>query len=671
MTDFLYHIPRLLPRTTFCVLVLLLTGLILTAYRIGLYYENAAELNGLTLKQCLRLFWVGFRLDAVIISRTFIAFALILLVLPEAAAKTCNTIFLIYTAIVLLILFFAETAGIYFFRYYDFRPNYLVFEYGADPEVLRTIIKAYPVFRIIILSGLGTMAALYILSRTVNITAGIDGTAFPWLWDRAGVFLFLVLTGIATRGSLSHRALNPSYAVFTRNRIANEIAGCGIFNVLYGWGHQFKNEFTDLRTVIKHIPHDEAMRRSQVVLSGQGRLAADGPNPLVRVIEPGTPASPMNVVMVVMESFTNRLVGALGGNPALTPEFDRLAGQGILLEQCYATGERTIQGLEAAVSSFPPLPGAGVVKRPQARQSFATLAGILKERDYETLFLYGGQGTFDHMRGFFLNNGFDMFIEEKHFKNPVFRGAWGVSDEDLFRRADQEFRSITDQGRNFFATILTVSLHSPWEYPPGRIQTLPHGTPVPHGFELEELNNFLYADYAVGQFIREVCGAPYFDNTLFVFVGDHGVHLRGRDLIPADDYLVPALFFAPKRLPPQRVSSVTSQIDLPPTIMGILGGEYRSPFFGRDVLEGEGDENIAIIIYNKKRYGVVSGSHLVALTETGETIAYERGNVGAAWMPVTSSPHHRKISRNAQALLIAAEELLISGRYNTVRTPPA
>jgi len=459
--------------------------------------------------------------------------------------------------------------------------------------------------------------------------------------------------------------LNPSYAVFTQNRIANEIAGCGIFNVLYGWGHQFKNEFTDLRTVIKHIPRDEAMRRSKTVLSGQGRLTSDAPNPLVRVIESGISEQPVNVVMVVMESFTNRLVGALGGSPALTPEFDKLASQGILLEQCYATGERTIQGLEAAVSSFPPLPGAGVVKRPHARQSFATLAGVLKERNYETLFLYGGQGTFDHMRGFFLNNSFDAFIEEKDFKNPMFRGAWGVSDEDLFRRADKEFRSITDRGRNFFATILTVSLHSPWEYPPGKIQPLPAGTKVPHGFEMEELNNFLYADYAVGQFMREARKASYFNNTLFVFVGDHGVHLRGRDLIPADDYLVPALFFAPERLKPQRVSSVVSQIDLPPTIMGILGGTYRSAFFGRDVLRSNGGDNFAIIIYNKKRYGIVSGSHLVALTETGETIAYERGNDSAVWQPVTLSPPHQEISQNAQALLSAAEELLISGRYNT------
>jgi len=661
----LYAIPQLLPRTTFCVILSFLAALILTLYRAWLYCERAAALSELTLKQRLRLFWVGFRLDFVIVSRTTIALVLILLFLPESAAKTCNIVFRIFAAIVFFVIFLVETAGVYFFRYYDFRPNYLVLEYGADPEVFRAISKAYPLFRIIVLSVLGTLIAFFILPRAVYLHAGNDSGVFLWWWDRVGIFLCLLLIGFATRGTLSHRSLNPSFAAVSQNRIANEIAGCGIFNVLYGWGHQLQNEFTDLRTVIKLLPPAEAMQRAQAVLSVQGRLTYDAPNPLVRVINPGTPAQPLNVVMVVMESFTNRLVGAVGGSPALTPEFDKLAARGILLEQCYATGERTIQGLEAAVSSFPPLPGAGVVKRPHARQSFATLAGILKEREYETLFLYGGQGTFDHMRGFFLNNGFNTFIEEKDFKNPIFRGAWGVSDEDLFSRADQEFRRLTEQGRNFFATILTVSLHSPWEYPLARIQPLQAGTPVPQGFVLEELNNFLYADYAVGKFMREACSAPYFADTVFVFVGDHGVHLRGRDLIPVDDYLVPALFYAPDRLLPKRAGTVTSQIDLPPTIMGILGGEYRSPFFGRDVLSSDGDTNFAIIIYNKKRYGIVSGSQLVVLTETGETLAYERSNVNASWLPVTVSLQHQEISRNARALLGAAEKLLISGCYNT------
>ena len=125
------------------------------------------------------------------------------------------------------------------------------------------------------------------------------------------------------------------------------------------------------------------------------------------------------------------------------------------------------------------------------------------------------------MRAFFVANGFDTFVEEKDFFDPGFKSPWGVSDEDLFHRADQEFRQLHAKGKSFFATLLTVSLHSPWQYPEGRITPLSPDTLVPPGYELAELNNFLYADYCIGKFIRDARQSNYFENTLFVFVGDH------------------------------------------------------------------------------------------------------------------------------------------------------
>jgi len=369
-------------------------------------------------------------------------------------------------------------------------------------------------------------------------------------------------------------------------------------------------------------------------------------------------------VLVVMESFTGRLTGCLGARPGLSPELDELAQEGLLLERCYATGERTIQGLEAAVCSFPPLPGEGVVKRPQARQNFATLASVLRRRGYATSFLYGGQGIFDHMLGFFLGNGFDRFIEEKDFSTPHYKTPWGVSDEDLFERADLEFRRYHDAGQPFFATLLTVSLHSPWQFPAGKIELLPADTKVPPGFELNELNNFLYADYCIGKFIREARQAPYFDNTLFVFVGDHGVHLRGNQLIPIDEYIVPALFLAPKHICPGRVPTVASQMDLSPTIMGIVGGEYRSAFFGRDIRKPLAEDPFALVIYNKKRYGIVTDREMVVLRESGAKLAYQRAAIGAPWSQMALTPTQAARTQNGLAILRSAESLLVRGHYH-------
>jgi phosphoglycerol transferase MdoB-like AlkP superfamily enzyme len=270
------------------------------------------------------------------------------------------------------------------------------------------------------------------------------------------------------------------------------------------------------------------------------------------------------------------------------------------------------------------------------------------------------------MRAFFVANGFDAFIEEKNFNDPVFKSPWGVSDEDLFHRADREFRRLHAQRTPFFATLLTVSLHSPWQYPEGRIVALPPDTPTPAGFELAELNNFLYADYCIGKFIRDARGADYFENTLFVFVGDHGVHLRGRGLIPVEEYRVPALFFAPARLQAKRISALISQIDLPPTIMGVAGGAYHSPFFGRDVLNGRAEDPFAIVVYNKKRYGIVADRELIVLSETGGRLAYVRSGETDSWRPAEMTERLSERAKDAASLLRVAEELLASGRYTTV-----
>ena len=655
-----------LPRTTLAVAICLVAALILTGFRLWLYWERRADVKELTGRQKLKLFWIGFRLDAVIVSRGCLPLVVAALTLPGDILISSQFFFGFYLSVLYFTIFFAEIAGIFFFRFYDFRPNYLVFEHGADREVLKTVAKAYPLVRIFLLSVIGAWLAVIAVQLIAPLAPGNPVRSdYLWLSDRAMTMFWLLFVGFASRGTFDHRPLNPSLASFTTNRIANEIACCGIFNLLYEWSQRAKNEFATLKSVTQLPAADEAIARSRRVLAQDGQFADDGPNPLVRRITNAAKDAPLNVVLVVMESFTGRLTGCLGGVPALSPELDKLAREGLLLERCYATGERTIQGLEAAVCSFPPLPGEGVVKRPQARQNFFTLASVLRGRGYATSFLYGGQGIFDHMLAFFLGNGFDRFIEEKDFSAPLYKSPWGVSDEDLFARADNEFRRYHEARQPFFATLLTVSLHSPWQFPAGKINPLAADTKLPPGFELNELNNFLYADYCIGQFIRAARQAPYFDDTLFVFVGDHGVHLRGNELIPIDEYIVPALFLAPKHVAARRVDAVTSQLDLPPTIMGLVGGAYRSAFFGRDVLKMQAEAPAAMVIYNKKRYGMVTDRELIVLRESGDRLAYERAAHGKPWSEMAMSAAQAERTEDGLAILRSAEDLLVSGRYHT------
>jgi phosphoglycerol transferase MdoB-like AlkP superfamily enzyme len=324
-----------------------------------------------------------------------------------------------------------------------------------------------------------------------------------------------------------------------------------------------------------------------------------------------------------------------------------------------------VQGLEAILSSFPSLPGVAAVRRPQAREGFDTLATTLRARGYDTLFLYGGQGIFDGMRGFFVGNGFDVFLEERDFGQVGFRGAWGVSDEDVFRRALQEVERRSAAGRPVLAVILTVSLHSPWEFPAGRVPPLPPDTPVPPGFERAELENFRYADWAIGQLIREARGKPFFDETVFVFVGDHGVHLRGRELVPVDEYRVPALFLAPRILAPRRIERVTSQLDIAPTLMGILGGAWPTTGFGEDVLARPEAEGFAPMVYDRKRIALLRGPQLGIFLENGDELAFQRGSDGASLLPAPLTEQRREQHRDGIALLQTAEKLLLEKRFRT------
>ncbi|PLX74816.1 MAG: hypothetical protein C0614_11580, partial [Desulfuromonas sp.] len=202
-----------------------------------------------------------------------------------------------------------------------------------------------------------------------------------------------------------------------------------------------------------------------------------------------------------------------------------------------------------------------------------TLASLFQQEGYDTSFIYGGESQFDNMRGFFLNNGFDRVIDEKDYKDPVFYGTWGVSDEDLFNRADSEFKA---EDKPFFALVFTSSNHPPHEFPSGRI------TPEP-GEENKIGNAVRYADYAIGRFFEQAQNSSYWENTLFLVVADHDDVQAGPDLVPVEHFHIPALIMG-GRIEPQIISRTSSQIDLGPTLFSLMGIEADIPMPGIDLL---------------------------------------------------------------------------------------
>ena len=239
----------------------------------------------------------------------------------------------------------------------------------------------------------------------------------------------------------------------------------------------------------------------------------------------------LNVVVVSSESFGAEFSKLHGSKKDWTPNFDAYAKQGLWFANTYASGTRTVRGLEAITSSFPPIPTVSILRRP-GNQGIGSWGKVMNDLGYQSSFLYGGYGYFDDMNTFFAGNGFQV-LDRTDIDKVRFENVWGVADEDLFDRAIQHYGEQYKAGKPFFSIIMTTSNHKPFTFRPGLEQAgiKPEGGGRQSGVR--------YADYALGYFLREAAQQPWFDDTIFVVVADHGARVYGKAEIPLETYEIP------------------------------------------------------------------------------------------------------------------------------------
>ncbi len=377
---------------------------------------------------------------------------------------------------------------------------------------------------------------------------------------------------IMIRSTLDHRPVNPSIAAFSQDAMVNQLPLNSFYSLLYaiyeqrkrGAGNGVHYGSMDDDEVISIILEEAGIRPEEITHS-------DFPT-LHRQTATRNWPKPLNLVIVLEESLGAEFVGSLGGED-LTPRLDAMASQGIWFEHLYATGTRSVRGIEAVISGFTPTSRRSVVKLPETQDNFFTLAHLLQDLGYQTSFIYGGEAHFDNMKRFFLNNGFQKVVDENDYVNPVFSGSWGVSDEDLFTRAHEEFTAAGDQP--FFSLVFTSSNHDPFDIPQGRV-------PVAPGPDGPRQSAIRYADYALGQFIESARQSDYWDNTVFLVLADHNSRVYGSQLVPVERFHVPGVILGGS-IEPRRVTGVSSQIDLLPTLLSLVGISSEHPAIGRDL----------------------------------------------------------------------------------------
>ncbi|GAB4301338.1 MAG: hypothetical protein Fur0034_14950 [Desulfuromonadia bacterium] len=303
------------------------------------------------------------------------------------------------------------------------------------------------------------------------------------------------------------------------------------------------------------------------------------------------------------ESLSAEYLGVFGNRDNLTPTLDRLSTHSLFFTNLYATGTRTVRGLEALTLSVPPLPGTAIVKRPD-NGGFNSWGEIMRKKGYDTKYIYAGYGYFDNMNAFFSANGFDIVDRSSFGKEEIaFANVWGVCDEDLFRKTILEARKSYGAGRPFFSMVMTTSNHRPFTYPEGRID-IPSKSGRSGGVK--------YADYAIGRLMDEARREPWFRDTIFVIVADHCAGSAGKTDLPVKRYEIPMLVYSPAHVTPARVDTMMSQIDVAPTILGLLGMSYDSTFLGRDILRNPSPIPRAFISTYQK-LGYLTDKELVVL----------------------------------------------------------
>lgn len=550
----------------------MLATLWLTRGILSLWYaQRVSEANAWT-----HMLWEGLRFDGVLMGFYWILPAALTpwLMAFRWSRRGWSQALRIWGLLGVGAIVFMELATPAFISHYDSRPNYLFVEYlNYVQEVGTTLVKGY--WPHLLVAAIVLPGTLWLYWRLTPVPA-TNAVRAPRVWQAAllSVVFFMALL-VSGRGALGHRAANPAIAAVSADHLVNMLPLSSLYHVSYSI-YQMRKSQRVIDLYGSTLSTDEALDRLRAS-AGLDKQAFSDPERPMRHQHKARMARerPLNLIIVLEESLGAEFVGSLGGLP-LTPNLDRWAQQGLWFEQLYATGTRSVRGIEAVIAGYPPTTAVSTVKQAPAQRNFFTVASYLKPHGYESTFFYGGESHFDNMRSFFLGNGFDRVIEQKDMPGDAFIATWGASDEDVFRRAHQHFLE-QPKDRPFFGLIFTSTNHEPFEFPQDRISL--YEQPA-----LTVNNAVKYADFTLGQFLDQARQSDYWKDTVILVVADHNSRVYGQSLFPVHRYHIPGLILGGP-ISPDRFTGVASQIDLAPTLFSLLGVSGPSPLMGRDLTD--------------------------------------------------------------------------------------
>lgn len=480
--------------------------------------------------------------------------------------------------------------------WYEFgvRYNFIAVDYLVyTNEVIGNIFESYPILPMF----LGILVATLLVWRPLfgrhDLSEAGNGGALN-AGVRLIVYAFLFAASVGWL-HFSYRSLQ------SRNTFATELQCNGCWNFL----EAYSSSTLEYDRFYEMLPEEE-VRAQKLALCAQ---RPDG----TQAVRDSLAPIRKNIVLITVESLSADFLTAYGNTEGITPNLDTLMERSLVFDRLYATGNRSVRGLEALTLCIPPSAGESLIKRPDNADLFST-GKVLRQAGYRTAFIYGGDSYFDNMRTYFEGNGYEILDKGGFDKEKItFANIWGTCDEDSFREALGWCDARAAEGTPFHAQVFTISNHRPYTYPDGRITY--------EGEKMSRQAAVKYTDYAIGQFLHEASSRPWFKETVFVVVADHCASSAGKTSIPVDKYHIPALIYAPGFIAPGRVEKLCSQIDLMPTLFSLLHFSYDSAFYGQDVLAPDFHERAFMATYQD--LGFLQDDILTVLSPVGRVLQFD------------------------------------------------
>lgn len=597
---------------------------------------------------------------------------------------------------------FGAFVEFFFFDEFDARFNHVALDYLLFPgEVVGNVWESYPVPLYVALAlAFGTTCA-WVIHRALKTSS------FERRPLRARL---LSVAGVVSVAAVAVWVLILIPPLANPDRRTNEIGSNGLVQLV----RAFQTATLDYESYYSTLPEPE---RARLVHEALGWNPTD--NPVRQFTAVDRRDRPLDIVVVLSESFGSEFVGSLGGRKPNAPGLERWAAQSLFLTNVVPTGNRTVRGLEGVLCSFLPLPGDSVWKRNVS--GFATLAGVLQGEGYRTEFVYGGDGAFDRMKSFATTNGWQNFFEDSlvgqsSYPESAFRTVWGVDDESMFTKLLERQRRAKSDGARFFGTALTVSNHKPFLTPDTketgwRMEKVQSAAIWAAGLFVMSIVAWLlfarrarrpllitvgfvwvsfgiyswikvqprdsreaavrYADRAFAEYLDTAKAEGLLEHTVVLFVGDHGARVYGSEEIPAASYRVPAMFVAPDtKYHGVTIPRLCSQIDLAPTLLSLAGVDYSAPFFGQDLLRLPADAPGRAYLIHNRNIGLLTDTALVVLGLQRRNTLYRRSDRSSDVFELApAAPDLMDVERLAAAAFQTASAAYESGRFRLTDAP--